>query len=445
MKIALIGRPNVGKSTLFNRLVNNIKSIVHDTPGVTRDWIEGKANIADLEFTAIDTAGLEEVDNFSKRMTRMTELAIEEADICLFIVDAINGIVPDDEYFARMLHRKSKKVILVINKAEKQTSHLYEFSRLGFKRECAISAAHGLGMIDLYTEISKIKEEIETEDDVPNSKNIAKEEIIKIAVVGRPNAGKSTLINNLIGQERLLTGPEPGITRDSIAIKWQYKGQKIDIIDTAGMRKRSAVKETLEKESVSSSIESINFAHIVILLMDKDNYLESQDLEIADKVIREGRCLIFAINKCDDIKEHNKIKSEIADKIAHYAPFMSYVPVIAISGANHINTNKMIDKSLEIYKEWNMYIPKKELNLWLAEVTENHLLPLLPRGNRAKIKYIRQINNRPPIFLLFSNYPDKVDDPYQRYMISSMRKKFGLLHTPIRFMMRKSDNPYKQG
>ncbi|OJV14103.1 MAG: ribosome biogenesis GTPase Der [Alphaproteobacteria bacterium 33-17] len=441
MKVALIGRPNVGKSTLFNRLCGKKLAIVEDTPGVTRDWKQGNGNIGPMEFVVFDTAGLDdsEKNSLAARMTKMSEYAIDQADVCLFMVDAASGVLAEDEHFTRWLHRKNKPVILVINKAEnkKARENIPDFYRLGFNEMVVISGAHGEGMIDLYEALDPYHQKAEQREE-----QVEKEEVIKIAIVGRPNAGKSTYINSLTNSDRLLTGPEPGITRDSISIDWEYKGNKIKLYDTAGVRKKAVISLDLEKMAVSDSMRAIDFAHAVVLLMDVENALESQDIEIAEKVIREGRCLVLAFNKCDDKKAQEKVKRAMRDKLNYNARFLEFAPMAFLSAQNRISIFSPIEEALKVYKEWNQELNKRTLNEWLEFVTQEHPLPLAKSGRRVKIKYIRQINTRPPIFLLFTNHPEDIKEDYQRYMVKSLRECFNLPHTPIRFMFRKTDNPY---
>ncbi|MBN8827989.1 MAG: ribosome biogenesis GTPase Der [Sphingobacteriia bacterium] len=440
-KVALVGRPNVGKSTLFNRLTSSKHAIVEDTPGVTRDWKEGHARLGPIEFTVYDTAGLEEAakNELASRMTLKTEQAISFCDLVLFIVDGQIGLLPEDRTFAKWLHKKNKPVVLLINKAENKQAkeNVSEFFALGFKEYAVISAEHGEGLMSLFDVIDPyLSREITKENNENN------EEVISIAIAGRPNAGKSTLINALLKQERVLTGPEPGITRDSIAIEWQYKGQKIKLVDTAGMRKKSNITNELEKLAVSDSIRAINFAQIVILLMDVNNALEVQDLQIAEKVLEEGRCLILGFNKCDNIKDHNEIQKLVDKRIEIFNKYLDFVPYITLSAQNEINIYKLIDKAIELHKEWNITLDKRRLNQWLDYITSEHPLPLAPSGKRVRIKYIRQIKTRPPSFLLFTNHPELVSKPYQKYMMRHLREDFGLKSVPLRFNLRKTKNPY---
>lgn len=444
LKIALIGRPNVGKSTLFNRLCGKKLAIVEDTPGVTRDWKQGDGNIGPLEFIIYDTAGLDnsEKNTLAARMTKMSEYAIDQANVCLFMVDASVGVTPEDRHFAKWLHKKNKPVIVLVNKAENKRAreNINEFYKLGFKDLVAISGAHGEGMIDLYEAIDVFNNKLLSE--ISESEPEEQEDVIKIAIVGRPNAGKSTYINRLIGSDRLLTGPEPGITRDSISIDWSFKGKKIRLYDTAGVRKKAVISEDLEKMAVSDSMRAIDFAHIVVLLMDVNNALESQDIEIAEKVLREGRGLILAFNKCDSKKDLTKTKRMIEDKLAYNARFLDFCPQVYLSAQEQLHIYEPINKSLKVYTEWNKELNKRTLNDWLEYVTTEHPLPLAKSTRRVKIKYMRQINVRPPIFLLFTNHPDDIKDDYQRYMVKSLRENFDMKHTPVRFLFRKSDNPY---
>lgn len=438
--IALVGRPNVGKSTLFNRLSIRKKAIVHDRPGVTRDRKYAESRIGPLEFMTIDTPGLEEAEEgkLEQRMMEQTLEAIKEADLVALIVDGREGVIPVDRFFANLIRKYSNNHILVVNKCEKKFDFSHEYYKLGFGEPVIISAEHGLGMAELYEAIAeKISdsEEIEITDPI-------KSECVQIVVTGRPNAGKSTFINAIIGSERLLTGAEAGITRESIEIDWQYQGNKIKLIDTAGLRKKGAITETLEKLSTSDATNSIRFANTVVLVLDAEAPLEQQDLNIASYVIEQGRSLVIAVNKWDLVGDKGKFKEEFCYKLDTQLPQVKGVPVVFMSALNKQKINEVLDACLKIYALWNKKIPTSKLNDWLGFVVEEHPLPLQKAGRRVRIKYMTQTKTRPPTFKLFTNNPDKITDSYKRYLIGSMRENFGLDGVPIRFIFDKSENPY---
>lgn len=482
--IALVGRPNVGKSTLFNRLSVRKKAIVHDLPGVTRDRKYTDGRIGSFEFTLIDTPGLEEaLDSMGQRLMEQTTKAILEADLICFMVDGRSGILPDDKLLSGFIrkftadtskvgrqisgeptqrtyvrkHRRitefdipnlevskvyNKPTILVINKCEKAFDFSKEYYRLGFDSMVAISAEHGTGMIDLYDEIiDKLPEENQEENDISDP---IKSDCLQIVVSGRPNAGKSTFINALINDERLLTGPEAGITRESIEIDWQYKGNHIKLIDTAGLRKKSTITESLEKLSASDAINSIKFANNVILMIDALSPLKQQDLNIASHVVNEGRSIVIVVNKWDLVKESEKeaFKEEFYYQINTHLPQIKGVPVIFISAINKKNIDEVLDACLKIYKIWNKKITTSKLNEWLGFTTEAHPLPLQKGGRRVRVKYITQTKTRPPTFKLFSNNPEKITDSYTRYLVNNMREAFDMPGVPIRFTYVKNNNPY---
>ncbi len=441
--IALIGRPNVGKSTLFNRVSIRKKAITHDRPGVTRDRKYADAQIGPFEFTVIDTPGLEEAEDgkLEHRMMKQTIEAITESDLLCLIVDGKQGIVPEDKFFTNFIRKYNKKSILVINKCDGKFDFAKEYYKLGFDILVPISAEHGVGMADLYDAITEKlgSNSSEQEFDDPIKANH-----LQIVVSGRPNAGKSTLINSMINNDRLLTGPEAGITRESIEVDWLYNGNKLKLIDTAGLRKKGAVNESLEKLSTSDTINSINFANTVILMVDALAPLEQQDLNIANYVINQGRSLIIVVNKWDLIpwKDQNKFKEEFSYKVETNLPQIKGVPIIFISAIKKQNINIVLDEAIKIYAIWNKKITTSKLNDWLSFVIEEHPLPLQKGGRRVRIKYMTQTKTRPPTFKLFSNNPEKITDSYSKYLVNNLREAFGLFGVPIRFIFCKTNNPY---
>jgi GTP-binding protein len=446
--IAIIGRPNVGKSTLFNRLTGKKHALVDDTPGVTRDRREGEGRISHLEFKVIDTAGLEEAeaDALETRMMQQTEIAVDEADLCLMMIDGRAGIVPTDKFFANWLRKKSRKVVLVVNKCE--GSHgdlgLNEAFKLGFEKVVPLSAEHNEGMADLYDAIAPYKEIYDYEiGDLEISKNTDDEDkFIQIAIVGRPNTGKSTLLNKLYGENRVLTGPEAGITRDSIAIDWEFEGRNIRLIDTAGIRRRSNVVGKLEKLSVGDSLRALRYAHIAVLMIDSTIPLEKQDLTIADQIIREGRAVVIALNKWDLIEDKKATLKELQFKINELLPMIKDVPTVTVSAIKGQNVQDIIKACLKAYDIWNKRVTTSHLNDWLIVAQNQHLPPLGKNKKRIKLKYITQGNRRPPTFTIFANRPEDLPDSYKRYLTNALRDYFGMPGVPMRVMFRKSDNPY---
>ncbi len=440
--IALVGRPNVGKSTLFNRLSVRKRAIVHDIAGVTRDLKYADARISDLEFTIIDTPGLENTksDKLEYRMMQQTIIAVREANILCFIVDSRSGIVPEDKIFADLLRKENKPTILVVNKCEGKFDFAKEYYHLGTSNMVAISAEHGVGMADLYESISAFL----------NAADEAKHEIsdpikadhVQIVVAGRPNAGKSTFINSLLNQERLLTGPEAGITRESIEIDFHHNGDKIKLIDTAGLRRKSLVSNSLEKLSTSDTIHSIKFANVVILMIDATSPLEQQDLNIANYVIDEGRAIVIVINKWDLVKDKDSFKRELSHNVDSNLSQVKDIPILFISATKKLNIDAVLDSTINIYKIWNKRISTSKLNSWLESVTEEHPLPLQKGGRRIRIKYMTQTKSRPPTFKLFSNNPEKITDSYTRYLVNHLRQSFDMPGVPIRFIYEKTLNPY---
>jgi GTPase len=437
--IALVGRPNVGKSTLFNRLSTEKKAIVHDQPGVTRDRKYSNAQIGPQEFIIIDTPGLEEAeeDRLEYKMMQQTLSAIAEADLVCLIVDGRDGITPIDKVFANLIRKNNDNYVLIVNKCEREIHLDQEYYKLGFKDIAQISAEHNIGMMGLYEIIVKNLPDTEESKDIEESENA-----IKIVIAGRPNAGKSTFVNALIKEQRLLTGPEAGITRESIEIKWQYKDANLVLIDTAGLRRKSVVSEKLEKLSTSDTINSIKFANIVLLMLDSTKALEQQDLVIANHVINEGRCLVLVVNKSDLIENKKKFKEELEYKLSTHLAHVKNIPVIFISATKAQNLNKVLDAAITLYEVWNKKIKTNKLNEWLIAASEQHPLPLKKNGRRIKLKYITQIKTRPPTFKLFSNDPSKISPAYNRYLINSLREAFDIPGVPIRLEFTKSKNPY---
>ena len=440
--VAIIGRPNVGKSTLFNRLTRTKHAIIDDTPGVTRDWKQHMASIGPLEFMLIDTPGLEEAPEHSLeyRMMLQTQAAVEHAQLVIMLVDGKAGMLPDDNFFVEWLRKRNKPIILVVNKSEAKISrsNIHEFYRLGLGEPVCISAEHGEGLVDLYDVVDPFYQEY-----LENGPTEEQEQHIQIAIVGRPNAGKSTLMNKLLKEERVLTGPEAGITRDAIAIDWQYKNHHIRLIDTAGMRRRSKVDSKLEKLAFDDSKRAIQYAHVVILLIDATIPLEAQDLTIANMAIDEGRALVIAFNKWDSIEDKSSFVTEVHHKLAVSLGQVKGVPIVYISALYGNKINEAIDAALDIFKIWNKRISTGKLNDWLAAALERHQLPLAKSGKRIRIKYITQIKTRPPTFALFASYANEIRDSYIKYLIGSMRKDLELPGVPIRITMKKSTNPYQ--
>ncbi|MEZ5871821.1 MAG: ribosome biogenesis GTPase Der [Nitratireductor sp.] len=464
-KVAIIGRPNVGKSTLFNKLVGKRLALVDDTPGVTRDRRLADAHIGGLHFQVIDTAGLEEAagGSLESRMREQTEIAIGEADVCLFVMDARAGLTPSDKSFADMLRRSGKPVIAVANKFEGKTGEpgYYDAFALGFGQPVPLSAEHGIGFSDLHDAIveaigrdraypeedeSGQTEDYYTDAEFPegfdeddDSVDVTKP--LQIAVVGRPNAGKSTLINQMIGQDRLLTGPEAGITRDSISVDWEWQGRKVRLFDTAGMRKKAKVQEKLEKLSVADGLRAMQFAEVVIVLMDATIPFEKQDLQIADLIIREGRAPVIALNKWDLIEDRQEALSELLEKAERLLPQIKGLKVVPMSGLTGEGLARLMDAVFEVHKTWNRRISTARLNRWLDGVIYHHPPPAVA-GRRIKIKYMTQVKARPPTFVVSCSRPDALPTSYERYLVNSLRDEFKLWGVPIRLLMRKGDNPF---
>lgn len=448
--IVIIGRPNVGKSTLFNRLVGKKLALVDDLPGVTRDRREGDGSLFDLEFTIVDTAGLEEAEatTLAGRMRAQTEAALDTADLALMVVDARAGLTPLDRHFATWLRAQDKPVLLLANKAEGRMAEAgyYESYALGLGEPIAISAEHGEGMADLYQAIVKHvglppEDAFEEEDkSEPTPEEVAAAPL-KLAVVGRPNAGKSTLINKLLGEDRLVTGPEAGITRDSISVGWEWKGRPVRLIDTAGLRRKARVTSKLEKLSAADTRRAIDFAEVVVLLLDATLGLEAQDLRIADQVLQEGRALVIALNKWDSVENHGELYRGIARALEDGLSQVKGVPLVPVSAVTGKNLDTLLKAAFEIRDLWSRRVSTSRLNDWFAAALERNPPPA-PGGKRIKLRYITQARIRPPSFIVFGNRLDELPDSYQRYLVNLMREELGFMGVPIRLNFRSRENPY---
>ena len=443
--IAIIGRPNVGKSTLFNRLVGRRLALVDDRPGVTRDRRQGEAKIGDLSVDIIDTAGLEDAadETLAGRMRAQTDAAIAEANLVLFMVDARAGVTPLDEHFAALARASDKPLILVANKAEGRASDAgyYEAFSLGFGEPVAISAEHGLGLPDLYEAIlDRVGAAPNALDESGETRRNGKP--VNIAVVGRPNAGKSTLINKMIGHERLLTGPEAGITRDSIAVDWAWQGKPFRLFDTAGLRRKARVIDKLEKLSVADALRAIRFAEVVILLMDATAPLEKQDLQIADLVAEEGRALVLALNKWDLVQDPQARLAELHADLGETLAQIRGVPMVPISAITGKGLDHLMETVRTTHRIWGTRIATARLNRWLGMVTVRHPPPAAA-GRRLRLKYLTQSKTRPPTFFLSCSRPEALPEAYRRYLVNGLREEFGLAGVPIRLMVRRDKNPYE--
>ena len=463
--LAIVGRPNVGKSTLFNRLVGKRLALVDDQPGVTRDLREGAARLGDLRFTVIDTAGLEDAtdDSLEGRMRRLTERAVEMADVCLFVIDARTGVTPVDEIFAEILRKRSDHVILAANKAEGSAADagVIEAWGLGLGEPIRLSAEHGEGLNDLYVQLQPLADayeeraeaeapvtdiEVNEEGETPaqHDHTPTKARPLQVAVVGRPNAGKSTLINTILGEERLLTGPEAGITRDAISLALDWDGLPVRIFDTAGMRKKARVQDKLEKLSVSDGLRAVKFAEVVVVLLDAAIPFEQQDLRIADLAEREGRAVVVAVNKWDVEPEKQQKLRELREAFERLLPQLRGAPLVTVSAKTGRGLDRLRAAVEKAHEVWNRRITTAQLNRWLVGMLEQHPPPA-PGGRRIKLRYMTQAKTRPPGFVVMCSHPDKLPESYTRYLINGLRDDFDMPGTPVRLYMRsQSDkNPYK--
>ncbi|MFG1419512.1 ribosome biogenesis GTPase Der [Xanthobacter sp. V0B-10] len=450
--LAIVGRPNVGKSTLFNRLVGKKLALVDDRPGVTRDRREGDARLGDLSFRIVDTAGLEEADaaSLEGRMRAQTEAAIGDADAILFLIDARVGLTPTDQAFAALVRRAGKPTILVANKSEGRGGEAgaIEAFALGLGTPVPFSAEHGEGLSDLYDAIcdalpEQTRPEAENEDGEdaePEEPAEAPKRPIKVAVLGRPNAGKSTLINRLLGEDRLLTGPEAGITRDSIAVEVDFRGTKLEVFDTAGLRKRARIEDKLEKLSAADALRAMKFAEVVVVLIDATHPFEEQDLRIADLVAREGRAVVIGYNKSDLIPRGG-LATRLREEADHLLPQIKGVPIVALSGLTGHGLDKLVEAIAKAHKVWNKRVATNPLNRLLQQVVDKHPPPAVS-GRRVKLRYMTQPKARPPSFVLFCSRADALPESYLRYITNALRETFDLPGVPIRLTLRQKDNPY---
>lgn len=477
LTLAIVGRPNVGKSTLFNRLARKQLALVDDRPGLTRDWREARANLFGIDLRIIDTAGLEDRldESIEGRMRGQTESALEHADCVVFVVDGRAGITPLDAHFAAWLRRKKKlPVILAVNKCEHERAALSgmgEAYALGLGTPVPISAAHGTGMEDLFSALLERFPDLGKEDEAESGEDLSEKIAVpedldsiegdlayelkpmeedesvsplRLAIVGRPNAGKSTLMNALLGEHRVMTGPEAGITRDSIAVQWVYKDRRVRLVDTAGLRKKAKIVDTIEKMSVNDTLRAVRLAQAVVLVLDANFLEDKQDLSIARHVIDEGRILVLAVNKWDLVENREAALQTLRDRLGTSLTQVRDLPWVTISALKGRNLDRLMDAVLTAWEPWNARVSTGKLNRWLSGMTSRHPPPLVNgRGNR--IKYIAQINVRPPTFALWVSYPKELPDSYRRYIINGLQEDFGLSGVPIRLLLRTSKNPFSDG
>lgn len=439
--VVIAGRPNVGKSTLFNRLIGRRDAIVSDTPGVTRDRKEGEALLRGKRVRLVDTAGLEEAapESLFGRMRASSEAAVSQADLVVFVVDARAGITPADAHFGAWLRKQGRPVLLVANKAEGRSgsASALEAYSLGLGEPLAMSAEHGEGISDLMSEIA---------DRLPDPAGEGSEadRPLKLAIVGRPNAGKSTLLNRLLGEERMITGPEPGLTRDAVAVQLRDERGPIELVDTAGLRRRARVEQPLEKMSVSASIEALKMAEVVVLAVDTVEGMHDQDLQIARLVEREGRASVLVLNKWDAVADRNAARRRITDRLETSLAQSKGIPVVTLSALTGAGVDKLLPAVRRAHDVWNTRVPTGELNRWFEATLERHPPPLVD-GRRLKLRYITQAKARPPTFVVFGTRAEQVPDDYQRYLVNSLREQFGLPGVPIRLQLRGTKNPYAEG
>lgn len=450
--VAILGRPNVGKSTLFNRLCGLRIALVDPTPGVTRDRRSGDAALGDLRFEVIDTAGLDDAETGTVQasMQAQTERALADADVGLMVIDARVGITPMDRHFTDWLRKSSVPIVVIANKCEGTASQpgFFEAFELGLGEPIAMSAEHGEGMADLYEALAPfVDQEAAEEETVVGNEDPGEDPEagpagpLQLAIIGRPNVGKSTLLNRLLGDERVITGPEPGVTRDAISVSWDWRGQEIKLIDTAGLRRRARIQQKLEKLSAADTIRAIRFSNVAVLVLDGTTMAERQDLTIADHVDHEGRALVIAVNKWDLVKDRKAAMQTLVDRLSISLPQLRGIPIVTLSAITGEGIGKLIPAVLKSFKIWNLRLPTGPLNRWLDDVLEHHPPPL-SRGRRIRLRYITQVKARPPTFVIFASRPADIPESYRRYLVNSLRETFSIDGVPIRVNFRGGKNPY---
>jgi GTP-binding protein len=447
LTVAIVGRPNVGKSTLFNRLAGKRLAIVDDTPGVTRDRAFAESNFGGLNLALIDTAGFDQgaPESLVARMAVQTNAAIKDADVCLFVVDARAGITTGDEIVAEALRRSGKPIILAANKCEGNAAEAgaNEAYALGFGEPIALSAEHGLGLAELREALSAYAPETPADESDNPSETETENRLLRLAIVGRPNVGKSSLLNRLIGEERSLTGPEAGITRDAVLAQWRHEGRDILLHDTAGLRKKARVDEKLEKLSVGSTLNAVRFADCVIVVMDANEALEKQDLTIADLIAREGRALVIVVNKWDLVKDRGAAFKELRERVDRLLPQIAGAPIVGVSALTGEGMERVMPTAFEAERVWNLRVSTNAVNRFLEDALARHPPPAV-HGRRIRIRYMTQAKARPPTFVLFGNQLKALPDSYLRYLVNGMRAAFAMPGTPIRLNLRENKNPYAE-